>query len=51
MATAVDDVTITDVRGPVSVAREARFARAELLWTLFGVTLLGSFLAYVLATS
>lgn len=51
MATAVDDVTITDVREPAVVARDARYAGAEVLWTLFGVTLLGAFLAYVLATS
>ncbi len=54
MATTADDTTFEDTREAPVVAHarsDARHARADLLWMLFGITLLGAFLAYVLATS
>ncbi len=55
MATTADDTTFEDSSEAQIVAgdarSDARHARADALWMLFGITLLGAFLAYVLATS
>ncbi len=51
MATTVDDTGFEDPSEGQIVAGDAGHARADALWMLFGITLLGAFLGYVLATS
>jgi hypothetical protein len=53
MATSLaDDAKNADWREPLTIAEPRPFlTRAEGLWTLFGLALLGTFLSFVLATT